>query len=61
MRDNADKKVYLRKTLRYAFIYGSSCRQRLSTVYKEITSKEEHTLLVKIASEAQLGNKSKIK
>ncbi|MGK0468934.1 MAG: hypothetical protein ACJAX4_004282 [Clostridium sp.] len=33
MRDNADKKAYLRKTLRYAFIYGSSYHQRLSTVY----------------------------
>ena len=33
MRDNADKKAYLRKTLRYAFIYVSSYHQRLSTVY----------------------------
>jgi len=33
MRDNADKKAYLRVFLKYAFIYGRFHHQRLSTVY----------------------------
>jgi len=33
MRDNADKKAYLRVFLKYAFIYGRSSHQRESTLY----------------------------